>query len=267
MSGVSWQWRRAPGEDTVHAFTRVGAIEGVALHESMCGHVPPRPWVLREAEAGADWCRECEATTGERPDGESYCAAAATLRLNIPSRAMPTTDDGTVTITGAPGGSRTWEEIRDGMISAAIHPPAMIGQGRVVDAAEWHLASAATPTPHERDAAPAWAVEILTEVRGLAERVARVERLLTTGTVRRPRTAATEDVDEAVLKAIRSGARSLTEIIAASGRRRQRVCEARDRLIAAGLVREVAGEQAGRGRVPRWFVPATPEDHAGQNSA
>lgn len=146
------------------------------------------------------------------------------------------------------GTARTWEEIRDGLIPTRTE--------------HVHLSRLGTP-----EAVPAWAVEILTEVRGLAERVARVERLLTTGTVRRPRTAATDDVDEAVLAAIRSGARSLTEIIAASGRRRQRVCEARDRLIAAGLVREVAGEQAGRGRVPRWFVPATPEDPAGQNAA
>ena len=232
MSGVSWQWRRAPGEDTVHAFTRVGAIEGVALHESMCGQVPPRPWALREAETGSDWCRECEATTGER----------APLAPDLPAAA------GAMLVALTPGNSRTWEEIRDGLITTRTE--------------HVHLSRLGAP-----EAAPAWAVEILTEVRGLAERVARVERLLTTGTVRRPRTAATEDVDEAVLKAIRSGARSLTEIIAASGRRRQRVCEARDRLIAAGLVREVAGEQAGRGRVPRWFVPATPEDHAGQNSA
>ena len=204
MSGVSWQWGRAAGEDTAHAFTRIGAIEGVALHESMCGEVPPRPWALREAETAIETCAECERVVGVQ--------------------------------RGAPGG-RTWEEIRDGMIPTRT---------------EHATRFAAMGAP---EVAPAWAVEILTEVRALSDRVGRVERLLGTGTVRRPRTAATDEVDEAVYEAVRQGARSLREIIDASGRRRQRVCEARDRLIAAGRIREVAGESAGRGPVPRWYEP------------
>ncbi len=104
------------------------------------------------------------------------------------------------------------------------------------------------------DHTPAWAVEILTAIRDLDERVARLERLLTTGTVRRPRTAATEQVDAEVLAAVRSGARTLAEIVAASGRQRQRVCEARDRLLAAGHLVEQAGPSSGRGPAPRWFT-------------
>lgn len=101
---------------------------------------------------------------------------------------------------------------------------------------------------------PAWAVEIITAVHALDERVGRLERLLTTGTVRRPRTAATEAVDADVIAAVRSGARSLSEIVAATGRQRQRVCEARDRLLAAGHLVEQAGPSSGRGPAPRWFT-------------